>query len=75
MVSPGVALTFRGAPGTVAGITGADGTEEGPVPAAFAAVTENVYEVPFVRPVTVQPLVVAEHVLASGELVTVYPVI
>jgi hypothetical protein len=52
-----------------------DGSEATPVPAAFVAVTVNVYEVPFVRPDTVQlraPFVV--QVFEPGEDVTVYPV-
>jgi hypothetical protein len=42
-----------GAPGTVDGVAAADAVEAAPVPDAFVAVTVNVYEVPFVRPVTV----------------------
>jgi hypothetical protein len=47
-----VALTPVGAPGTAAGVTAFDGDDAGLVPAAFAAVTVNVYDVPLVRPVT-----------------------
>jgi hypothetical protein len=42
-----------GAPGTVDGIAAADAIEAVPVPLAFVAVTVNVYDVPFVRPVIV----------------------
>ena len=44
-----------GAPGTVAtgGVTGADGADAAEVPAAFVAVTVNVYGVPAVSPATV----------------------
>ena len=52
-----------------------DGSEAIPVPAEFVAVTVNVYEVPFVRPCTVQlraPFVV--HVFEPGDDVTMYPV-
>ena len=52
-----------------------DGSEAIPVPAEFVAVTVNVYDVPFVRPCTVQlraPFVV--HVFEPGEDVTMYPV-
>ena len=49
-----VALTDVGAPGTVEGTTAADAAEAEPVPRAFVAVTVNVYEMPFVRPFTVQ---------------------
>jgi hypothetical protein len=41
--------------GAVAGVTGGDGSDAGPVPCALVAVTVNVYGVPLVRPVTVQP--------------------
>ena len=39
--SPGVAVTLVGAPGTVAGVTGAEGVDADPVPIAFVAVTVN----------------------------------
>jgi hypothetical protein len=61
-VSPAVATTEPGASGTVAGITAFDGADAAPVPAAFAAVTVNVYAVPFDRPLTtteVAPAVLA----------------
>ena len=48
-----VALTDVGAPGTVDGVAEADAVDAEPVPDAFVAVTVNVYEVPFVRPVIV----------------------
>ena len=73
---PAVAVTPVGAPGTVAGVTGADGSEAAPVPTPLVAVTVKVYEVPLVRPLTVQesgPLDQVQ-VLESGEDVTVYPV-
>jgi hypothetical protein len=41
-VLPGVALTPVGAPGTVAGVTGLEAPEGGPVPAVFVAVTVKV---------------------------------
>ena len=34
----------------VIGVTALDGAEAGPVPAAFVAVTVNVYDVPLTRP-------------------------
>ena len=43
----------KAAGGVLAGVTGADGADAGPVPTALVAVTMNVYAVPFVRPVTV----------------------
>ena len=61
-----------GAPGTVDGVADDDATEAEPVPEAFVAVTVNVYEVPLVRPVTVQPVVAVEHVKEPGDEVTVY---
>jgi len=66
-----VAETLVGAPGTVAGITAAEAVESADVPEAFVAVTLNVYQTPFVRPVTTQvraPVVV--HVRAPGVEVT-----
>jgi hypothetical protein len=39
---PPLAETVVGAPGTVAGVTAADGPDAGPVPFAFAAVTVKV---------------------------------
>ncbi len=59
------------------GVTALDGADAGPGPAALVARTVNVYEVPFVRPVTtavvVEPPTVA--VMPPGLEVTVYPVI
>jgi hypothetical protein len=67
-----VAATPVGAPGTVDGVAEFDATEAALVPALFVAVTVNVYEVPFVRPVTVQVVrVVALHVAVPGVAVTV----
>ena len=40
--SRGLAATFVGAPGTLAGVTAFDGADAGPVPAAFVAVTVKV---------------------------------
>jgi hypothetical protein len=41
------------------------------VPDTFVAVTVNVYDVPFVRPVTVQVVVAVVHVNEPGVDVTV----
>src|SRR5690242_16617248 len=74
---PGFAETAVGAPGTVIGVTLADGADAALVPAAFAAVTVNVYAVPLVRPVIVA-LVAGAATLTDkppGAAVTVYPVI
>ena len=59
---PGLAVTDVGLPGTVRGVTGAEGALAGPLPAALAAVTVKVYAVPLVSPVTVQVVAAAEHV-------------
>jgi hypothetical protein len=48
-----VADTFVGAPGIAPGITAAEASDIAEVPDTFVAVTLKVYEVPFVRPVTV----------------------
>lgn len=76
-VSPATALTPVGASGTVGlGITDVDGSDAGPVPTLFVAVTVNVYAFPSVRLTTaaeVAPPVVA--VIPSGDDVTVYMVI
>src|SRR3954464_13067919 len=72
---PGTAATPVGAPGTLRGVTGAEGAEAGPVPTTLLAVTVSVYAVPWVRPATVA--LVAPMTLAvrpPGEEVTVYPV-
>jgi len=67
-----------GAPGGAAGTAAADAAEETEVPIAFVAVTVNVYEVPLVRPATVQEVDEADEVVQvfdPGDDVTVYPVI
>ena len=46
---PPVAVTFKGAPGVVAGVTCV--VAAGPAPTEFLAVTDKVYVVPFVSPV------------------------
>jgi hypothetical protein len=61
-----VADTLVGAPGTVNGVTALEAAEVGPLPAALAAVTVNVYDVPAVRPVTVA-------VVAGAATVTLAP--
>ena len=66
-----VAVTDVGAPGAVAGTAAADATDATPVPAEFVAAAVNVYEVPFVRPVTVQEVVEVVQVNDPGEDVTV----
>ena len=65
--------TFVGAPGTVAtGVTAGDAAEATEFPAAFVATTLNVYEVPLVRPLTLQVVVAVEQVNPPGVEVAVY---
>lgn len=66
LAAPGVKATDRrfgdgtvtdviaGRPGTAAGVTASESTEDEPIPAAFEARTVKVYEVPLASPVTVQ---------------------
>jgi hypothetical protein len=75
-LSPFVAETDVGAPATVDGTTEAEASEAVPVPATFVAVTVNEYEVPLMRPITVQNVPrVAVHENPPGFEVTVYAVI
>ena len=55
--------------GGTAGVTGADGSEAGPVPTALFAATVKVYAVPLWRPVTVKP------VAADGVVTAVWAVL
>ena len=74
--SPFVAETPVGAAGTVDGIALFDTAEAAPTPAAFVAVTVNVYATPFVRPSTVHEVPrVAVHENPPGDDTTVYDVI
>ena len=68
---PYAALTLSGTLGVVAGVTGPLDAEADPVPAAFVATTLKVYEIPFVRPVTVHEYPVALQVFDPGDDVTV----
>ena len=74
-----VAVTPVGAPGTVDGTAAADALDAEPVPTEFVAVTVNVYEVPFVRPVIVHGFTNTHDTgvcaVAAIYGVTVYPVI
>jgi hypothetical protein len=60
--------------GHAPGITALEGDDAGPEPTEFVATTVNVYEVPFVKPVTVAEVTVpvAMPVRPPGEEVTVY---
>ena len=71
MLAYEVAATAVGWVGTMAGVAGAEGSEEVPVPVALAAVTVNVYGVPLVRPVTVQVVDAVVQVKPPGLEVTV----
>ena len=53
------AVTPVGADGTVAGMTAGEDADEGLVPATLVAVTEKVYEVPYVSPLMVAEVPVA----------------
>ena len=53
-----VAVPIVGAPGVVRGTTADETVDVAPVPAALVALTRNVYDVPFVKPVTVVAAVV-----------------
>lgn len=64
---PTTPVTDVGAPGTVTGMTAALAAESAPVPAMFVASTTNVYDVPFVSPVTVHDVApVVVQVLLPG---------
>ena len=65
----GVAVTRSGAPG-VPGMTADEAPDEGPVPAAFAARTVNVYGLPLSSPVTLQEVARVVHVAPPGLDVT-----
>jgi hypothetical protein len=72
LVLDAIATSEVGAPGPGPGVTELEGSDAGPAPAEFVAVTVNVYAVPFASPVTVQPIEPpVVQVAPSGELVTV----
>jgi hypothetical protein len=73
--SPAMADTAVGAPGTVAGVTAADGVDSGPSPALFVACTVTVYAVPFVKPLTEHGLAGQATVAPPGATVSVYDAI
>jgi hypothetical protein len=74
---PAVAVSIVGVPGTIAnaGVTADDALDVVPVPTELVATTENVYAVPFVRPVTVMGVDVPVAVTAlpppTGVAITV----
>ena len=66
-------MIFVGASGT--GLTNTDRElDAGDIPDAFVAVVVNVYDVPFVRPVTIIGLVVPVAVIPPGLEVMVYEI-
>jgi hypothetical protein len=71
---PAVTDGAAGADGTVRGVTELDEADGDPEPRAFAAVTVNVYDVPFVNPDTVHDASDVSHVAPSGDASTVYSV-
>ena len=66
---PGVADPMPGAPGGPAGVTVVE-LEAGPVPTALVAVTEQVYIVPLVSPVTTIGAVAPDAVTGPGRQLT-----
>jgi hypothetical protein len=71
LVLPGVTLRIVGEPGRVTGVTLGDDAEAAPVPTLLVAVTENVYAVPLVSPLTVIGLDEPLPVIPPGLAVTV----
>ena len=69
---PLVATTDVGAPGTVAGVAGAELADAGLIPTAFLATTLITYAVPLIRPVTVHEVAVDT---GSGKFVHVAPLL
>jgi hypothetical protein len=63
-------VTEEGVPGTVDGVTEPEEPAD-PFPIELCAVTEKLYEVPFVKPETTQLVVPVVHVNEPGEDVTV----
>ena len=62
---PAVAVAPVGGRGAPTGVTAFDGSDGGPVPAIFVATAVNVYDTPFVRPVTVCVVVVVPALLST----------
>ena len=61
------AVIESGMPGTLAGMTGSEGSELGEAPRRFTARTVKAYDVPFVRPMTVQASSVAGEVTTTEQ--------
>ena len=64
-VLPGVAFTFVGAPGTVAGVTLFDAADGALDPIALVATTRNVYATPLVNPVMTCVVAVVPPLLST----------
>ena len=71
MGTPATAVTVVGAEGSPAGVTLFDGDDAALVPTPLVAVTVKVYDVPFVKPVTVKGLDAPEAVNPPEDEVTV----
>ena len=56
--APAVTVKFVGALGTVRGATDVVHKDATPIPSLFTALTRNLYDVPFVRPVIVADVAV-----------------
>jgi hypothetical protein len=63
---PAVAVAVVGALGGAAGVTALEGLDGSPVPTELVAVTVNVYDVPFVSPVTVAVAAGGDPVIVVG---------
>src|SRR6478735_4656411 len=71
--SPPVAEVSDGVPGAAAGVAEML-FDAGPVPTSLVAVTENVYAMPLVRPVSVQLSALVRQMRPPGFAVAVYDV-
>ncbi len=71
---PTTAVGVPGVPGGRVGVTAVDGLEDPEVPSLFDAVAVNVYDVPFVNPVTAHEVagtVIVRALVLSSTVVTV----
>jgi len=68
---PDVPDTPVGAPGTAAGVIAEEAVDADPVPTVFVALTVNVYEAPFVSPVTVHEVVDVEQSDGAAPVATI----
>jgi hypothetical protein len=68
---PGVVGVGAGAADATVGVTAGEGAEAGPGPNPLVAVTVNVYEIPFAKPLTVIGDEVPDALMPPGEAITV----